>query len=293
MFNQKRWWIRISNFIIILNIICVIVILFLIYDLSKKRLFNQEFWWRLESLYVWQKSYVNKDLGLCADDEEIIEFQLEDWENKESKIKWRWFFYQALSNTHNELQWKKLTFKEDEKIFDYSNWYKKNEVELNLQDIKTFIELLWKFWQETTIINKFQADEIVNLSSLYYDHLFWSIFSEKETIKLKINKNNIFNLVLKNWNIQTKIITYISKTEKKWKQELIVSFFDLSEFNNKNKNIEQFIITEQKNWKYKLMFDWESSIITKSSKNYKNIQLLFDFQNITTCFNLEIDYNND
>lgn len=295
MLTSWSWKIKISNFIILLNIICIVVIMFLIYDLSKKRLFNQEFWWRLTSLYTTQKSYVNKNLWLCADDEQIIEFQLKEWENKYSKMKWRWFFYYSLEDTHNKIS-EKTNSKKDENdwIFDYSHWYKKNEVSLNLQEIKTFIESLWKFWQDKTIMNKFQADEIVNLSSLYYDHLFWSLFSEKETIQLKINKNKIFNLVLKNWNIQTKVITYISKSKNKnWKDELIVSFFDSSEFNKEKKNIEQFIITEWKNWKYKLIYNWETSIINKSSNNYNNIQLLFDFQNITTCFSLKVDYNND
>lgn len=290
-FSGDRWF-KIWKFVIVMNIVCVLIIIYLIYDLSNKRILNQEFWNKLESLYFWQKNYENRWLWICWYDEQIIELKLKEWEKLDKEISKRWFFYNTLLQTFESWAKKRKVEKNE---FDYSQSYKKDEVKLWLQEIKQMINNFWKQQQDINTMTKYQADEIVNLWTLYYDHLFWSLFKNKETISIWIEKHKVFKLILKNWNEQTKIISYISKwTNSEWKDEVLVNFFDLSDFwkEDNERQIEQFSITERKDWNYKLKYNWEISIITKKSKNYDTISLLFDFQNIITCFSLKIT-NND
>lgn len=285
-------WFKIWKFVIVMNIICVLIIVYLIYDLSNKRILNQEFWNKLESLYFSQKNYENKWLWVCWYDEQIIELKLKEWDKLDKEVSKRWFFYNTLLQTFESLAKKRKTEKNE---FDYSQSYKKDEVKLWLQEIKQMINNFWKQQQDINTMTKYQADEIVNLWTLYYDHLFWSLFKNKETISIWIEKHKVFKLILKNWNEQTKIISYISKWyNSEWKDEVLVNFFDLSDFwkEDKERQIEQFSITERKDWNYKLKYNWDISVITSKSKNYDTISLLFDFQNIITCFSLNIT-NND
>lgn len=239
MWNKYWFKEKINYFTIILNILCWLVIIYLIFDLSNKRVKSWDFETLLNDLYTNNKSY-SEDYWICWNILDKEEF--DDEESYNLSIQQNWYFYETLEQIYLE----KNT---QDKLW---MWI----ISLDVWNTKDFIDIL-KDNTKNKIIWKEEVEKIVNLSTLYYDHLFWSIINTNETLKYVIEKHNYWTLYLipKFDNFQLTSYKKISDNEKEYHFRVINTIEKNSEkyksfLNNINWYLKWYItIEEWDEWK--------------------------------------------
>ncbi len=286
----NKYWFRekINYFTIILNILCWLVIIYLIFDLSNKRVKSWDFEIILDDLYINNKSY-SKDYWICWNILDKEEF--DDEESYNLSIQQNWYFYETLEQIYSEKNKK--------------DWKWMWIISLDVWNTKDFIDML-KDNTKNKIIWKEEIEKIVNLSTLYYDHLFWSIINTNETLKYVIEKHNYWTLyIIPNFD-NFHLISYeqISNDEKEYHFRVVNTIEKNSEkyksfLNNINWYLKWYItIEEWDEWKLiiKKVDEWykinlnpidltnkkllnKRINISNTNKNYNLYNWIYNFSN--------------